>query len=228
MKFHFSIRTALKESWHIFATHLLFFIVLSVVMLVLNVVSHEGENVFVSILIGIAIIIWSYVWLSAALAAVDGKNDLLQLSAIHQHFPSFRQFWKIIAIGILSAVISLVGFILLIIPGIYFMTRLAFANLSYVDRQAGVRQSLRYSWYLVRKEVFWTVLLTLIVCLVISVAGIALLWVGFLVAYPISMLLITKLYRTLTLNHPPQEVVLQPLEVLPSTEEPADPVVSKE
>jgi len=212
MPFQFSIRQAIRDSWNIFADNALFYIVLTVVIAVLNFVSRESSTI-VSILVMLASFVWTYVFISATIAGVDGKQELLKLSAIDKHLPTFRHFLKLVGFAIVAGLISLLGLILLIIPGIYFMTRLAFSNFAVVDRKAGIRQSLRFSWELVKGNVFWTVFLTMVVSVLISIAGLVLVLVGFLVAYPISMLMMAKLCRALIAAQPAHDVVVQPLEI---------------
>lgn len=227
MKFQFSIRDALKESWQIFTAHPWYFIVLAFVSLILNLVSR-GEHVIIAVLVIIASIIWGYVWVSSSLAAVDGKHDMLQFSMIEKHLPSFTQFWKLIAVGVLSGLIIIAGTILLIIPGLYFMIKLSFANLAFVDRQGKITDALKYSWNITKgSRQFWKTVLVLLTIIGLVILGLIALGVGILIAYPLAMLLIAKLYRALEQQMPAQDVVVQPEEIPAHTEEiPSEPVQS--
>jgi hypothetical protein len=203
MKFTFSIRAALKKSWHLFAKHPYFFIAITLVMAVFSIFSRQHEahtplDIALTILVVIASILWSYVWLSVSLSAVDGHEDLLRFGCISQHMPSIRQFFTLIGVGLLMGIIIGFGFILLIIPGIYFLIRLSFANLALVDRHQGVWKSITYSWHLVRGKIFWTVFLVALVHLGLMILGVVALVIGLLIAYPIGMLLMAQLYRELT------------------------------
>jgi uncharacterized membrane protein len=220
MKFKFSISDALKSSWALFAAHPWFFLLLSVVMAVLNISARADHFIVVTILAALAALVWSYVWLSATLAAVDGKTDLLKVSALTKHFPTARQFFKLLCLGILSGIIIFCGLILLILPGIYFMIRLSFANLAFVDRQGSVKQSLRYSWHLVTGDVFWKVALVLLVVIAIVLVGALLFGIGLLISYPIALLLIAHFYRALSVHQQAQqEIVQQPTEIAPVSSE---------
>lgn len=190
---------------------------LSLIVVILNLAGGENTPLALVILSTIASLILSYVLLSVALAAVDNHSDLLRFSQIRKHFPTFRQFFMLIGVGIATGFFVVLGFIALIIPGIYIMIRFMFTNLAYVDRKGRVMQTLRYSWHLVKGDVFWTVFLTVLVSFGLMLLGILLLGVGFLVTYPLSMLLIAKLYRALTLHHEEQSLIVQP-EELPSPE----------
>jgi membrane-anchored glycerophosphoryl diester phosphodiesterase (GDPDase) len=211
MPFHFSIRDALKKSWTLYKTNFWYFSVLALGIVILNI-SPKEESILLSLVTVIAALIWSYVWLSSTLAAVDEKTDLLKLGAIGKHFPSLKQAWKFLLLGILVGLIIIGGLILLIIPGIYFMVRLAFTNLSMVDQKGNVKGSIKHSWKLVQKDVFWTVLLTMLLVLVLTILGAIAFGIGFLITYPIAMLTLTQLYRTLVAR-PAQEVIVQPVEI---------------
>ncbi|MDB5255039.1 MAG: hypothetical protein JWL92_415 [Candidatus Nomurabacteria bacterium] len=204
MTFTFSIRTALKKAWGLFAKHPYFFMGLALVMAILSAFSHTREghgtpsSIALFVLVMIASVIWSYVWISATLAAVDGHSDLLNFRFISQHMPSLRQFFTLIGVGLLVGIIVAAGFILLIIPGFYFLVRLVFANTAYVDRQQGVRASLKYSWHLVQGKIYWTVFLVLLLEIGLFILGTIPFMIGLLVTYPLGMLLMTILYRDLT------------------------------
>jgi uncharacterized membrane protein len=203
MNFNFSIRAAFKDSWKLFAKHALFFTTLSFVMIVFSLFynsHHEGttSDTILTIVVVIAMILWGYVWISAALAAVDGKEKLLTLRSLSVHMPTLRQFFMMALVALVVGVIVGIGFVLLIVPGVYFMMRLAFATTSYVDRQGSLKQTLSYSWHLVKGKIFWTVFLVFIIELVLVFIGSLTLMIGSLVTYPLAILLMTHLYRALT------------------------------
>jgi hypothetical protein len=205
MTFNFSIRTALKDSWKLFSRHWGFFIGLAFIMIIFSTFSHshhsyQSLDVALTVIVAIATILWGYVWISASLAAVDGKEDILNFRSLSVHMPTLRQFFMLIIVGIVAGLIIAVGFILLIIPGIYFLIRLAFASTAYVDRNGGVKESLEYSWHLVKGKIFWTVFLVLIIEIALMVFG-AITIIGWLITYPLALLLMTHLYRALTIHH---------------------------
>jgi uncharacterized membrane protein len=157
------------------------------------------------IVVIIAAVLWSYVWISVSLAAADGKHAILNFKSLSTHMPNIKEFLMIVLIGVVVGITVSIGFILLIIPGIYFITRLAFANIAYVDRQGSLKESLSYSWHLVKGKIFWTVFLVLIIEVVLVLLGEVTLMVGLLITYPIAMLLVAKLYRALTIYHRQQK-----------------------
>ncbi len=198
MKFTFSIRNAIKESWQSFARHPLFFGAMAFVMVIFNLFTRQhNQNGILFAVVSLAALLWSYVWISVSLAAVDRKEDVLDFKALSVHMPTLRQFLMFLAISIVVGLIVGVGFILIIIPGIYFMTRLMFANVAYVDRQGSFKQSFQYSWHLVKGKIFWTALLVLIVEVALIMLGTIAFLIGILITYPLAMMLIAHLYRAL-------------------------------
>jgi len=213
MKFEFSIRKTIKESWGLFKLSPWFYVALTLIMVVINFAGGDKVPWYLSLVGSIASIIMSYVWISVALSTVDGKTDLLHFKKLSKHLPSFRTFFIFLGVWFVSGFFTILGLIALIIPGIYIMVRLMFAHTAYVDRKGTIMQSLRYSWHLVRGEVFWTVFLTGLVSIGLVILGIVMLGVGFFVLYPISVFLVTKLYRMLSLHHEEQSIIVQPVEI---------------
>ncbi|HTH92862.1 MAG TPA: hypothetical protein VL576_00035 [Candidatus Paceibacterota bacterium] len=200
MKFHFSIKNAVRESWHDFWQHPWFFAIMALVVMILGSFNSH-HRAWLSIIVIIAQVIWGYVWMSVALASADGKEDLLTFKSLSIHMPNFRQFLMIIAISIISMLIIIVGLVLLIIPGLYFAVRLSLARFSYLDHQGSVKKSLEDSWHMVKGNIFWVVVLTLLMAVVLLIAGLIALFVGLLVAYPLVMMLFARLYRALDTHY---------------------------
>ncbi len=190
-----SLTDILRASWHIFKRHAWFFLGFALVMVILNIV--PDDNLIIKIVATVASIVVSYMWLSIALAAVDGKDELLTFANLRQHFPTVKNLILFLVTGILGGLAMLAGFIALIIPGIYIMTRFALANFAYVDGKGKPTDALRYSWRLVTRDVFWKVLLAILMACVLAIIGIILLGIGFLITYPITMLMLAGLYRAL-------------------------------
>lgn len=152
-------------------------------------------------------IVWSFVWIKISLAVVRGGESTLTFASLRNMLPTGTQFLKLIGVGLLTGIIVLGGFVALIIPGVYFMARLAFVNLSFVDKNLGVAASIKYSWHLVSGERFWTVLLVLIVALVLIVIGALTYGIALVVLYPLAMLLIAHLYKALDEFHLAQQTI---------------------
>ncbi|MEK7156696.1 MAG: hypothetical protein AAB790_02720 [Patescibacteria group bacterium] len=106
-------------------------------------------------------------------------------------------FWKFVGGSILVGIIVIVGFILVIVPGIIWALRYLFVPYLIIERKlapfAALKESARitygYKWQLLG-------LLGLIV--LINILGAVLLLVGLLVSIPVSSLAMVHAYRTLS------------------------------
>lgn len=85
------------------------------------------------------------------------------------------------------------GFLLLIIPGIYWMTRFWLAPYAMVDKNLGIIESMRTSWRLTDNNK-WHFLGLIIVAGAISAVGQATM-VGLLITIPMTMLMMVYAYR---------------------------------
>lgn len=88
------------------------------------------------------------------------------------------------------------GFVLLIIPGIYLLIRLGYFLPAIVDRNLGAVDSLKYSWELTRNSGLPIFLLWIISALLIF-AGALLLGIGLIYAMPVVSIATVVVYRWL-------------------------------
>jgi hypothetical protein len=207
MKFQFSIRNAAGEAWQSFWRHPWFFVGMIFIMGVLSSFRGSHNTWWLVVIVSIAELIWTYVWLSVSLAAADGKEDILNFKSISIHMPNFRQFFTLLGLGIVTALIVVLGLVLIIIPGLYFAVRLAFAQFSYVDHQGTIKKSLEHSWHLVEGRIFWLVVVLGLAEIGIMILGLVALIIGILVAYPVILLLSARFYRALDNYHRTQTTV---------------------
>lgn len=213
MTFDFPIRQTLRTAWSTYKAHWQFFLAMSAVTLLLNAASSITDrlvgisNIAATLCLILVAVVWSFLWVKISLAVVRGNESMLAFERIREMLPTGTQFFTLLGIGILTGLIVLGGFVALIIPGIYFMVRLAFVNLSFVDKNLGVGAAIKYSWHLVKGERFWTVLLVLLVSLVFIVIGALTYGIALVVLYPLVMLLIAHLYKALDDFHLAQQTI---------------------
>jgi uncharacterized membrane protein len=105
-------------------------------------------------------------------------------------------FLNYLAASILEGIIVTIGFILLIVPGIFLAIRLSLTPFVVVGQQAGPIAALKESWRLTQGS-FWKLFLLAIASLVIIIVGAVLLLIGLFVAYPLTLLAWAYVYRTL-------------------------------
>lgn len=196
--FHFSITKALREAWVLFRTNLWLFLILSLVTCALQFAT-QGKHVpwFVMAIGSIAAFVWSYIFLRITLRVVRERKIELSMDTFKKELPSVKDFFMLIILSILTTVIIVLGFVLLVIPGIYLLIRLCFSSLSYVDKKETIKKTIHHSWDITKGDAFWTIILVLLLMAVLMLIGILLFGVGLLVAYPLVLIFFVLLYQSL-------------------------------
>lgn len=219
-EFEFPIRQNIKRAWTIFVSHTKYFLLIAVIMIVLNIASDNKHLPdVVSILAGLLSLFWSYVSISSALAAVDGREGMLSFDALKLHFPTMREYFKFLGLVIVLGVMVVAGLIMLILPGIYFTIRLTFAQFAFIDKKGSIKDSLRTSWRMVKGDIFWTVLLAVLVVIVGAFLSVILTPLVMLVVFPIVIIFMALLYRAVLAHHVQETAVVpQPEELAPAPE----------
>lgn len=124
---------------------------------------------------------------------VDGKD-----AQIGDLFSQTKLFWKFLIASILYGLVLVVGFILLIIPGIYFSLKYGFFGYVLVDHpELSATESLSESAHLtegIKLELFFFTL----VLMGINILGLIVFGIGLLYTLPVSVMAYTALYRSLT------------------------------
>ena len=93
----------------------------------------------------------------ASIEAIRRVSENSSLSVQEAFLVAKAKAWKFLLIGILKGAILLIGFLLLIIPGIIFSVWFAFSGMEIVLNKTGVKESLSKSKALVIRR-FWPVL----------------------------------------------------------------------
>ncbi|MFC1948077.1 hypothetical protein ACFLXY_09190 [Chloroflexota bacterium] len=113
----------------------------------------------------------------AYLKAVRGeKPEVKDLSKI------LENYWNIIIATVLCGIIVFIGFILFIIPGIYFLCKLAFVRYLVVDEKMDVLKAIQESWNMTNGHAL-TIFLMGLLAIPIIIAGILLFGIGVIFSY---------------------------------------------
>jgi len=129
--------------------------------------------------------------LRIALRFVDGeKGELVDLFSTLPLIPQY------LIASIIIAPIVAVGFVLLIIPGVYWAVRLYMFPWVMVDKGVGPFEALRQSWEITRGS-FWNLFGLFILLFGINLLGMIALVVGLLVTIPLSIVAVGYAYRRL-------------------------------
>jgi uncharacterized membrane protein len=113
-------------------------------------------------------------------------HDLIHLKA----------FWRYLGMSIVFFVSVVIGFILLIVPGIIIAIGWSFAPYLVIEQGAGPIDALKRSWELTRGN-RWKLFLLGLALIGINILGVCALLVGLLVTLPVTTLAGVHAYRTL-------------------------------
>lgn len=118
-------------------------------------------------------------------------------------YPAWNTLLYYVGASILSGVIIVIGFILLIIPGIYFSLRFMFVPYFVIDKKLTPLDALKESSRITLGHK-GELLLLVLALIGINIVGAILLFIGLLVSIPVSMLAVVHAYRVL--EHTASEV----------------------
>ena len=107
-----------------------------------------------------------------------------------------QPFWRFVGAYILLMIITFVGMLLLVVPGIIAALGLFFSLFLVIDRGASPIQALKESWRITKGNK-WRLFLLYLVVLILNLLGALLLLVGLLVTVPVTWLALTHAYRKL-------------------------------
>lgn len=126
-----------------------------------------------------------------ALEAVSGEAPkLAKLTVLLGRGPIF-----LLALCIYSAVV-LAGLVLLIVPGIYVAVRYALFGQVLATTAVTAPQALRHAAVLSDGR-WWSLFPLLLIALLLNLAGIAFLGLGLLITFPVTLLAMSDIYRSL-------------------------------
>jgi uncharacterized membrane protein len=108
-------------------------------------------------------------------------------------------------LGLIKTVLILIGFLLLIVPGIYLSVRWMFAELLVIDKGLRPLEALKASSELT-KGYRWKLFLFSLVMMILILVGFLALGIGAVVASIVSMFAIIKIYFTLSSQETPSIV----------------------
>jgi len=130
-------------------------------------------------------------FLYICLAFCDGRKP-----SISELFAPWRSFISYVIANIVYSIICAIGFMLFIIPGIYWTVKYFFWALLIVDRGVGPFRALDGSGA-ITAGARWELLAFIILLTLINFVGVLCLVVGLLVTIPVTTLALAYVYRTL-------------------------------
>lgn len=88
-----------------------------------------------------------------------------------------RNYWNAVLAGLIKTIIIVLGFFMLIVPGIIFACRLAFVNYLVIDEKMEALEALKASWAMTKGH-GWTIFGMALLAFLIIIAGLLVLFVG--------------------------------------------------
>ena len=202
-----SVSKIFGKAWELFKEHssdlvvfTFVYVILSSIISVIDTLTESSPFLIVliiSIVCGIAQMILALGFNSILLNTVDGSKSNLQ-ELFSKTNPTL--IFQYIVGSILAGVAIVIGFIFLIIPGIYLAIRFQFFTLCMLEQEVpDCGKALNESWNMTEGHVLDLFSLGILsLCLVIL--GIIALMVGLFVAIPVAGLMTAIAYRILKVN----------------------------
>jgi hypothetical protein len=144
-------------------------------------------------------------FVSMVLAAVDGGKP-----AIEELWMPRPVFWRYLGASLLYTIAVGIGLFLLVIPGIYLIVRFGFWPFVMIDRDASLTDSFTGASAISEGQ-RWNILFFGLAVLLIVVAGALALFVGLLVALPVTGLASATVYRKLAGAVRPESITIRPV-----------------
>ena len=194
----FTIKESLVYGWGKFKENAELSILTTLFVLALGFASPEQMRdygilgLLSTILIGVLLIIVEIGYRKIFLRMNDGEKPKFK-----DIFSEYKLFWKYIGLSILVGLVTFIGFILLIIPGIIFALRYSFATFILVDTRSGIRAAMKESGN-ITKGSKWKLLGFWIVIGILNIVGIMAFGIGLLISIPVTAFASVYVYRALS------------------------------
>lgn len=189
---NFSKGDAIKFGWETTTGNLGLLVLGWIIFIAIGLMPTVASNSWV--VMAVAWVFDMVVWmglLKMTLRFVDGdKGELADL------FSTFPLILKFLIASIAVGAVVMVGFCLLIIPGIYLSIRLYMFPWVLIDKDVGPFEAMRQSWEMTRGSC-WNLFLLALLLGVINILGMIALFIGLLITVPLSIVAVGYAYRRL-------------------------------
>jgi uncharacterized membrane protein len=122
------------------------------------------------------------------------REDKVEVQDI---FAAFKNYWNDVAAGILVSIIVGIGFILLLVPGIFLACKLVFVPYLVVDKKMGAIKAIKESWNMTSGHA-WKVFLIYLVGIPVFIAGLICLFVGVIISIMWINIALASLYHAVS------------------------------
>jgi uncharacterized membrane protein len=190
----FTIKESVSFGWKEVKKNFWFLTLFTLATLVVGGIVGGGKNPsvigqFLSVLVSLFM---TFTFARIGLDAVKGKvfawKDTLEIS--------WNVFGMYIIASILCMIAYMIGFALLIIPGLIILVRLSFFGFFILEGEASPVHAIKRSWALTKGR-FWQLFAFGIVLGLVNIAGALAIGVGLLVTTPLTLIALAYAYHKL-------------------------------
>ena len=221
----FSKSEAIKFGWNTMKANFGFFIGIMVVF----IVGIVGQNIILGWVRGLIekslneemlVIVRAVFWTVSVLLTLGLQMGLFKIAIkfvdsekpkLSDLFSCFHLVFKLFFAEVIGGLIWVIGLILLIIPGIIWMTRIIFFRYLIVDKEVGPIEALKGSFRMTRGAA-WNLFLLILLLLCINLLGLICLVIGLFVTIPITVVSYAFVYRKLEKQLKTPEVPITPMQ----------------
>ena len=193
-EYHLDMKAALSESWQLFRAHPGEFIGFTIILFLVSSLSSLFSGV------GSLIVSSIFAPLSAGFLIATFRIRAGKEFSFNDLFSGFSHFLPLMLAGLATGGIVAAGFILLILPAIYFMVSYLFASAFVVDYGVEFWQAMEISRRLVGKHWF-RLFGFMILLIIINLLGVLALGIGMLVSIPVTSCAVAIAYRSIVGEH---------------------------
>ena len=185
-----------KQLWKHFLELFLIGIIYFVINIPFNIIQWVTGGFFISFLsLFYSLLVVSPVGYGVSFAFLKAaREDKVE---VQDMFAAFNNFWNAVAANILVGIIVGIGFLLFIIPGIYFACKLAFVPYLVVDRKMGVIKAIDESWRMTGGH-GWKVFLIGLLAIPIGIAGLICFGIGIIISIMWINMALASLYHAVS------------------------------
>jgi uncharacterized membrane protein len=226
-----SVKECLRFGWKTFRSRPWFFVGATAIIFAVSMVSgeldsfaHKPDAAFFGLIVGLVAAIISVLLYMGEVSFALRAHDAPSAVSLRDLWAP-RPFWKAVGTVIIVMVGTVIGLILLIVPGVIFIVLTAFALPLVMDKGLGPIEAIKRSIALTKGN-RWNLFLLMLACLGISILGFLALFVGLLVSTPVTLFAVIHAYRTLEGSALPVVVAEAP-EAVEATREASDEEVIK-
>ena len=196
----FSVGSCVRFGWETFKKRAWFFIGATIVYILLSwaisFVAHlitggEQGNALAT-LISFPFSVLLTMGLTALMLKAHDNVDSVKIADLwHPH-----NYWNFFLAYLIVFVSTIIGLILLVVPGIIVAIALGFYSYIIIERSMGPIEALKESMRITKGH-RWDLFVLMLACFGIAILGLVCLLVGIFVALPVIMLAMVHAYRTL-------------------------------